>query len=109
MTDDALDVLKRNEGTKKLNNAIRVAKVANMDRMPKFIGDDVEGYYNLRNLVDGSLTVEVPYLTRIRSAADFIVDPMIPNADPAKNGGKDYACAEGPPTRNWTTVSLPGT
>ena len=87
---EALAVLRRNEGTKKLNNAIRVAKVANMDAMPKFVGDDVEGYYNLRNLVDGSLTVEVPYLTRIKSAADFIVDPMIPNSDSAKNGGKDY-------------------
>jgi phosphoribosylaminoimidazolecarboxamide formyltransferase/IMP cyclohydrolase len=40
--------------------------------------------------VDGSLTVEVPYLTRIKSEADFIVDPMIPNTDPSKNGGKDY-------------------
>jgi len=87
---EALAVLRRNEGTKKLNNAIRVAKVSNMDAMPKFVGDDVEGYYNLRNLVDGSLTVEVPYLTRIRSAADFIVDPMILNSDPSKNGGRDY-------------------
>jgi AICAR transformylase/IMP cyclohydrolase PurH len=43
-TEDAIAVLKRNEGTKKLNNAIRVARVANMDRMPKFIGDSVEGY-----------------------------------------------------------------
>lgn len=93
---DALAVLRRNEGTKKLNNAIRVAKTANMDRIPKYIGDDVTGHYNLRNLVDGSLTLEVPYLTRIRSAADFILDPMIPNADPAKNGGKDYVVQRKP-------------
>jgi AICAR transformylase/IMP cyclohydrolase PurH len=87
---DALAILKKNEGTKKMNNAIRLAMASNMGAMPKFIGDDVEGFYNLRNLVDGSITVEVPYLTRIRSSADFIVDPMIPNSDPAKNGGKDY-------------------
>ncbi|OHD64243.1 MAG: hypothetical protein A2176_01175 [Spirochaetes bacterium RBG_13_51_14] len=87
---DALAVLKRNEGTKKLNNAIRVAKVSNIDRIPKYIGDEVSGFYNLRNLADGSLTVEVPYLTRIRSSADFIVDPMISNDDPAKNGGRDF-------------------
>ncbi len=93
---DALAILRKNEGTKKLNNAVRVAKVSNMDRMPKFIGDNVEGYYNIRNLVDGSITLEVPYLTRIRSAADFIVDPMIPNADPAKNGGKDYVVQRKP-------------
>ncbi|OHD71330.1 MAG: hypothetical protein A2W19_10005 [Spirochaetes bacterium RBG_16_49_21] len=93
---EALAVLRRNEGSRKLNNSIRVAKVSNMDRVPKFIGDDVSGYYNLRNLADGSLTVEVPYLTRIRSAADFIVDPMIPNSDPGKNGGADYAVKRRP-------------
>ncbi len=93
---DALAVLKRNEGTRKLNNAIRVAKVAHADRIPKFIGDDVAGYYNLRNLVDGSIAVEVPYLTRIRSADDFIVDPMIPNSDPAKNGGRDFTVTRRP-------------
>jgi len=92
----ALEILKKNEGTKKLNNAIRVAKAANMGGVPKFIGDDVSGYYNLRNLVDGSLTVEVPYLTRIRSAEDFVIDPMIPNADPAKNGGANYVVRRKP-------------
>ena len=49
--------------------------------------------------MDGSLTVEVPYLTRIRSAADFILDPMIPNSDPAKNGGKDYVVRRRPTDR----------
>ncbi|MBN2159325.1 MAG: IMP cyclohydrolase [Spirochaetes bacterium] len=93
---DALAILKKNEGTKKLNNAIRLARVSNMGAMPKFIGDDVEGHYNLRNLVDGSVTVEVPYLTRIRSSADFIVDPMIPNSDPAKYGGKDFVVKRRP-------------
>ena len=96
---EAVEILKRTDGTKKLNNAIRVARAANFGAMPKFIGDDVGGYYNLRNLVDGSLTVEVPYLTRIRSAADFIVDPMIPNADPARNGGKDFVVQRKPTDR----------
>lgn len=96
---EAVEILKRADGTKKLNNAIRVARAANFGAMPKFIGDDVRGYYNLRNLVDGSLTVEVPYLTRIQSAADFIVDPMIPNADPARNGGKDFVVQRKPTER----------
>ncbi|MCP4715306.1 MAG: IMP cyclohydrolase [Deltaproteobacteria bacterium] len=89
--DDALKILRRNEGTKKRNNAIRVARVKNLDAIPKFIGDDVTGYYNIRNLVDGTLTFEIPYLTRVASAADFITDPMIPNSDPEKNDGKDIA------------------
>lgn len=89
-TLDALEILKANEGTKKLNNAIRVAKVSNINRIPKYIGDNVDGLFNIRNLADGTLTFEVPYLTRIRSAGDFVVDPMIPNSNPAKNSGKDY-------------------
>ncbi len=96
---DAVEILKRAEGTKGLNNAIRVARAASFGAIPRFIGDDVNGYYNLRNLVDGTLTVEVPYLTRIRSAADFIVDPMIPNADPARNGGKDFVVRRKPTDR----------
>jgi phosphoribosylaminoimidazolecarboxamide formyltransferase/IMP cyclohydrolase len=88
--EGALEILRRNEGTKKLNNTIRVARAPHMNAIPKYIGDDITGYYNLRNLADGSITVEIPYLTRIRSSADFITDPMIPNADPSKNGGRDY-------------------
>jgi phosphoribosylaminoimidazolecarboxamide formyltransferase/IMP cyclohydrolase len=86
----ALEILKANEGTKKLNNSLRVAKVRNTDKIPKYIGDNVTGLFNIKNLPDGTQTFEVPYLTRIKSAEDFVVDPMIPNSDPAKNGGKDY-------------------
>jgi len=95
-SSEALEVLKRNEGTKKRNNAIRVARVDNLDKLPKFIGDDITGLYNIRNLVDGTLTFEIPYLTRVRSAADLIVDPMIPNSDPEKNNGKDYVVGRQP-------------
>jgi len=95
--EEALAILRRNEGTKKLNNALRVAKTGHPGGLPRFIGDDVSGCYNVRNLADGTLTFEIPYLTRIRSAADFITDPMIPNADPAKNGGKDFV-VQRPPT-----------
>ncbi len=96
---EALEVLRRNEGTKKLNNSLRVVKAPLVERIPRFVGDDIEGFLNIRNLVDGSIAVEVPYLTRIRSAADFIVDPMIPNSDPAKNGGKDFVVARRPTER----------
>lgn len=94
--DDALAVLRRTEGTKKLNNAIRVAKAATMGSVPKYIGDDVTGYFNIRNLADGTITFEIPYLTRIRSAADFICDPMIPNTDSAKNNGQNYSVERQP-------------
>jgi phosphoribosylaminoimidazolecarboxamide formyltransferase/IMP cyclohydrolase len=94
--EDALAILRRTEGTKKLNNAIRVARAANMKSVPRYIGDDVTGYLNIRNLADGTITLEIPYLTRIRSAADFICDPMIPNSDPAKNSGADFVVKRKP-------------
>ncbi|MDP3882158.1 MAG: IMP cyclohydrolase [Nanoarchaeota archaeon] len=74
---EALEILRKNEGTKKLNNSLRVAKAGNLDRIPKFIGDNTKGFYNLRVLADGTLTIEEPYLTRIKSVADFVTDPMI--------------------------------
>lgn len=87
---NALEILRCNEGTKKLNNAIRVIRMNNLDRIPRYIGDPIDGYYNIRNLADGTLAIEIPYLTRIRKAADFITDPMIPNSDPEKNRGQNY-------------------
>lgn len=94
--DEALAVLRRNEGTKKLNNALRVAKAPHGSAIPKFVGDDIRGYFNIRNLADGTLTLEIPYLTKITSAGDFITDPMVPNADPAKNNGKDFVVQRQP-------------
>jgi len=95
---EALEILKSTEGTKKLNNGIRVVRVQNMDVVPKFIGDDVSDYLNTRNLIDGTLTFEIPYLTRIRTIDDFVLRPMIPNSDPARNGGKDYVVQTLPTT-----------
>lgn len=89
-TPEAIAILNKNEGTKKLNNSIRVAKVSNLDKLPKYVGDDIGNNLNIRNLADGTLTFEIPYLTRIKSVEDFIIDPMIPNSDTAKNNGKDY-------------------
>lgn len=94
--EDAIEVFKRTEGTGKLNNSIRIAQADNMDKVPKFIGDNVDGLYNIRNLADGTLTFEVPYLTRIRSAKDFITDPMIPNIKPERNNGQDYVALTKP-------------
>ncbi len=97
--DDAMEVFRKNEGTKKRNNAIRIAKASNINAIPKYIGDNVEGFYNIRNLVDGTMTFEIPYLTRIKSASDFIVDPMVSNSDPEKNGGNDFVVKRMPTDR----------
>ncbi len=98
-TPEALEILIRNERTKKLNSSIRVVKVSNIGKIPKFVGDKTDGLFNVRTLVDGSLTLEEVYLTRIRSVTDLITQPMIPNSDPAKNNGEDYIAQKIPSTR----------
>ncbi len=97
--DKALEILRKNEGTKKRNNAIRVAKFSNLEAVPKYVGDDTAGYFNLRNLADGTITFETPYLTRIKTIEDFITDPMIANSDPAVNSGRDFAVNRKPTGR----------
>jgi len=89
-TEDAMQVLYRNNGTKSLNNSIRVGKIQDPRLLPKYVGDDVTGYLNLRTMPDGTLSIEMPYLTRIRTGADLVLMPMVPNSKPEKNGGKDY-------------------
>lgn len=89
-TEDAMQVLYRNDGTKLLNNSIRVGKIQDPRLLPKYVGDDVTGYLRLKTDADGTLYLEMPYLTRIRSGADLVLMPMIPNSKPEKNGGKDY-------------------
>ena len=95
-TDEALEILKRNENSVKLNNSIRVIQFSNLDKIPKYAGDDVNGFFNIRNLADGSLTFEFPYLTRIKSGSDFITDPMVPNSKPDRNNGKDFITKRSP-------------
>ena len=90
---EALEIL---SSGKKINKEIRLIQVANQTQSPKFIGDDLNGYFNIRTLADGTLTLETPFLTRIKSSADFITDPMIPNTDPARNNGQDYVATARP-------------
>jgi len=76
-TEGALQALRQNEGTKKLNHAVRVVSVADMCTLPRFWGDDVKNYLTIQTLPTGELTVEIPYLSGVRSVEDFIIDPEV--------------------------------
>ena len=75
--EGVIKIFKRNENTKKLNNAIRITEATNMDALPKYEGDLFNGYYNIKTLADGTIAFETPFLTKIRRTHDFIVDPMV--------------------------------
>lgn len=75
--EGVLNIFRRNEDTKKLNNAIRIAEARDMHTLPKYEGDLFNGYYNIKTLADGTIALEMPFLTKITSAQDFIVDPMV--------------------------------
>ncbi|HOV60757.1 MAG TPA: IMP cyclohydrolase [Candidatus Hydrogenedentes bacterium] len=57
--------------TYKRNRDIRIIRVPNIDRLPRFIGDPINGW-EMKVLDDGSLVLAQPYLSRIRSTADLV-------------------------------------
>ena len=82
--EGALGILER-------KNDLRVIFFSNLDRLPRFTGDDVGGLYDLKVLPTGRVVVQAPYLSSIRGVQDLILDPMV------KHEGKDYE-VQHPPT-----------
>jgi phosphoribosylaminoimidazolecarboxamide formyltransferase/IMP cyclohydrolase len=69
---------------------IRAVSFSNIDKLPKFIGDDTGGLYDIKFLPDGQIIVQKPYLSSIKSAKDLILDPLV------KFEGKDYVVERDP-------------
>jgi len=56
---------------------LRTMKYSNLDKLPKFVGDDTSRLYDLKVLPTGRVIVQKPYLTSIKSATDLVLDPMV--------------------------------
>lgn len=68
----ALDIF--NDGEKyKRNKHIRILQCGDIDKLPKYVGDDVEGYRTIKVLHDGSIVVADPLLTHVRGIQDLAV------------------------------------
>lgn len=80
---DALDVF--TDPNAKSNKDMRIVRYSKLEHLPRFDGEDVSGYLNFKMLCDGSLALETPYLTQMRSIDDMIIHPMVPGKD-----GDDY-------------------
>lgn len=58
---------------------LRVAEIPGLERLPRFVGDGAP--LDLKVLSDGSLLLQQPFLTRIRTTADFILHPEASGGD----------------------------
>ncbi len=56
---------------------LRVMQFSNLNKLPKFVGDDTEGLYDLKVCPTGRVIVQKPYLTSIRGVEDLVLDPMV--------------------------------
>ena len=68
---------------------IRVVTYSNLDAIPKYIGDDTEGLYDLKVLPTGRVIAQKPYLTSIKGPGDFILDPLVRKKQ-KDDSGKEY-------------------
>lgn len=60
---------------------LRLAKVCDPRRLPRYVGDDLAGVLDLKVFTDGSVLLQQPFLTRIRQARDFRLNPEARAAD----------------------------
>lgn len=86
-TPEALEIL----GKKK---DLRLAKVCEPRKLPRYVGDDLGAVLDLKVCTDGALLVQQPFLTRIRSAEDFRLGPEIKGADGSVVRGEVVPTAE---------------
>ena len=72
--EGTLDILGRKKD-------IRAILFSNLDKMPRFVGDDIEGLYDLKVLPTGRIIVQKPYLSSIREPEDLVLDPLVRKKD----------------------------
>jgi len=69
---------------------IRAVLYSNLDRLPKFVGDNIEDLYDLKVLPTGRVIVQKPYLSSIKGPEDLIMDPMV------RKDGREYIVERDP-------------
>ncbi|MCP8308772.1 MAG: IMP cyclohydrolase [archaeon] len=75
---------------------IRAVCYSNLDKLPKFVGDDVEGLYDIKILPTGRAIVQKPYLSSIRGPEDLVLDPLVKRVDKETGIEKEYIVERNP-------------
>lgn len=60
----------------KRNKHIRIIQVSNIDKLPKFVGDETQGIKHVRLLNDGTMIVSDMLLTSVRNVDDFTIEEV---------------------------------
>jgi phosphoribosylaminoimidazolecarboxamide formyltransferase/IMP cyclohydrolase len=71
----------------------RAISYSNLNKIPKFVNDNIDGLYDIKGLPTGRVLVQKPYLTSIRGPQDLVFDPMV------KHEEKDYVVERDPSKR----------
>lgn len=67
--DDAIAVFTDPEA--KLNKHVRILKCGDLSKLPKYVGDNVDGYRTVKVLADGCIVVADPLLTNMHGIEDL--------------------------------------
>ncbi|MBN2052345.1 IMP cyclohydrolase [Candidatus Woesearchaeota archaeon] len=60
---------------------LRLILFSNLEKIPKYAGDDVEGLYDIKILPTGRAIVQKPYLSSIKGPESLILDPLVRKKD----------------------------
>lgn len=60
---------------------MRLLTFKNLDKIPKFAGDDTTGLFDIKIMGAGRLVIQKPYLCRIKEPGDLMMHPMIKKED----------------------------
>lgn len=69
---------------------LRVMTFANIDKIPKFEGDDTKGLHDLKALPSGRVIVQKPYLSTIKGPENLVLKPTL------EKDGKEYSVEKTP-------------
>lgn len=75
---------------------IRAIQFSNLEKLPRFIGDDVEGLYDLKVLPTGRVIAQKPYLSSIKGPEDLVLDPLVRKKDKETGTEKTYVVERDP-------------
>ena len=68
--EGVMDILERKKD-------LRAILYSNLDKVPKFTGDNINGVYDIKGLPTGRVLVQKPYLSSIKNVKDLVLDPMV--------------------------------
>lgn len=89
--EGSMDILKRKKD-------IRAILYSNLDKLPRFQGDDTAGAYHIIGLPTGRVLVQKPYLSSIKGPENLILDPLVRKKDKISGETKSFVVVERDPT-----------